>query len=293
MKCAAANDEEDLGGLLDDRDSKRVRKNSSEGSIEANEQPPKKKKAFAWMDSDDEDDGDLAKEEVEERPPVVEKPSEDDDEEATLDRLEQVETFGRMVLLSESLGKKLKVGNLGSLECLAACRALARSKFFDSDLLEGLCLRLTRMIELGQVTMEQAHDAVVCMKELNFYNADLFSAIAKAFKQQVAIMHPGMRAVWHEAMQVLGHKKDNDFLQLLQVPPLLPGNPSYRIIRCVFFVKGHCELGTVCTYAHNMQAPISLVDASKEDAWRTRSVTLTQGQMYSVGSEAYSSKPLL
>mmetsp|Transcript_30980 Transcript_30980/g.78492 ORF Transcript_30980/g.78492 Transcript_30980/m.78492 type:complete len:297 (-) Transcript_30980:64-954(-) len=291
VKCAAANDEEDVGGALDERGTKRPRKGVSASSREAAKQdaPKKKKKEkeFAWMDSEDEDeDEDVAelahKEEAED----------DENEEVTLEKLEAVHSFGRMVMLSDSLGKTLKAGSLGPNECAAACRALARAKFFDNDLLEGLCGCLPRMIEGNRLSVEQAHDAVECMKELNFYNKELFSSIAKTFKQKVSTMAGGMRVVWFEAMQGLGHKKDLDFQQLLQMPPVPPGSPNYRTIRCAFFAKGGCELGALCTYAHNMHAPISLTDAAKEDGWRMRSVMLTQDQMYSVGNDAYASAGL-
>jgi len=296
VRCAAANDEEDLTGLFDERETKRPRRSEAASSSDAApKKDAKKEKEFAWMDSEDEDEEDeKAKDQkAKDQKAKDEKAEEDDNEEVTLEKLEAVKSFGRMMVLSESLGKKLKDGALGSSEVAAACRALARSKFFDGDLLEELCKCLPKMLEANKLTAEEATDAIVCLHELNFYNKELFSAVAKSFKTKVSAIAPAVRCAMLQCMEVIGHKQDPDFQQLLQAPPLLPGSPNYKTIRCAFFAKGTCTLGSLCTYAHNMQAPMNLTDASKEDAWRSRSVMLTQVQMYSTGNDAYASAPLL
>merc|ERR1712151_654904 len=85
-------------------------------------------------------------------------------------------------------------------------------------------------------------------------------------------------------MQSLGHKADAGFQQMLEWPPLLPSDPTYRSLRCFFFEKGHCELGSTCTYAHSHSAPLTLNDLNKEDTWRLRSargqVLMTHEQKY-------------
>merc|ERR1712085_60295 len=163
-----------------------------------------------------------------------------------------------------------------------------RTKFFDGDLLEEVCKYLPRMIEqTSPGSIEQVNDAVVCFHELNYYNKEMLSEIARAFRPRVHLLMPHFRFRWFETMQGLKHNKDLDFQQLLQVPPLLPGSPNYKIIRCAFFTKGHCEVGSSCTYAHNMHAPISLTDVGNEEGRRMGSVLLTHVQMYSVGNDAY------
>merc|ERR1719160_1348891 len=67
---------------------------------------------------------------------------------------------------------------------------------------------------------------------------------------------------------------------MLEVPPLMPASPGYRVVKCSFFAKGECHLGSACTYAHDLSAPMALADTSKEDAWRKRSVMMTHDQMY-------------
>merc|ERR1711924_116760 len=74
------------------------------------------------------------------------------------------------------------------------------------------------------------------------------------------------------------YKQDLEFVQLLEVPPLPSTSPSYKRVRCAFFAKGSCASDAACTFAHDMRAPPSLVDAAKEDVWRTKSVAITQDQ---------------
>merc|ERR1719240_2443007 len=85
-------------------------------------------------------------------------------------------------------------------------------------------------------------------------------------------------------MRHLEHKGDFDFLQMLDVPPLLPTEPGYGKVRCFFFEKGHCYIGNSCTYAHSLTAPQSLSDVAKEDVWRNRTVKgkvlMTHDQKY-------------
>lgn len=295
VRCAAANDEDDdFGGFGDPVSAKRPRKGLSASSRDKPEPAAapkkKKKKEFAWMDSEEESEG------GEEEAAAGESSKKDDgfgDEEATLERLEAVDSFGRMVLLSDSLNDKLKKGALGSSECAAACGALARTKFFDGELLEGLCGRLPRWLEMNRLSIEEADNVVLCLRELNYYNKEVFSAIAKAFKPNVSTMMAPMRALWFDSMKAAGHKGDLDFLQLLQQPPLLATSPMYKTIRCPFFTVGNCELGSSCTFAHDMRAPMSLNDTGTEDSWRGRTQVLTENQQYGVGNDAFKRASLL
>merc|ERR1711865_457423 len=133
-----------------------------------------------------------------------------------------------MMLLSESLLKKLKRGDLGAEEVAAVCRALARSKFFDGDILEELIPILRRMIVGNKLTADQVTDVIVCLKELNYYKQPVCSAVAATFKAKIFYLTTAVRSTWLEALRSLGHKSDLEFMQLLKVPPLQPGNPNYR-----------------------------------------------------------------
>eukprot|EP00930_Biecheleria_cincta_P047733 TRINITY_DN33156_c0_g1_i1.p1 TRINITY_DN33156_c0_g1~~TRINITY_DN33156_c0_g1_i1.p1 ORF type:complete len:352 (+),score=106.56 TRINITY_DN33156_c0_g1_i1:77-1132(+) len=322
VRCAAANDDEDddaedVGSAFAERVPKRPRINqlSDGGSAASSEkkQPVKKKKEFAWMESDDEDDGEPSGEKVSEKvseksvaaasskkkefawmesddeddaaEPSGEKTRDDADEtEATLEHLDAVQSFGRMMLLTDSLHEKLKSRALGAEELAAACRALGRTKFFDGELLESLSSTLRAMILSDKLSAGQITDVFTCFFELNYYKKDIFSAVAKVFKAEghQAALNPVDRATWLEVMQRLGHETDLEFMQMLEVPPLPATNPSYRRIRCIFFARGSCAAGDSCTYAHSDKAPLSLELGvnSSEDAWRKRSVIMTHCQKY-------------
>lgn len=290
VKCSVANDDDSDDASEEERRPKRPRTSQSSSSKKVavggssskkkplvEKSPPrkaKKEKEFAWMDSDDDDD----KEESDED--AKQDKQDTDEDEVTLEKLNQVERFGQMIILQDSLHQKLKSSSLGPEEIAAACRALARSKFFDGDLLDELCISLQKMINEDKLTDVQTTDAIVCLKELNYYKKDVFSAVAKNFKPKIRMLSPVARSTWLEAMQSLNHKADRDFLQVLEVVPLLPVNPGYRKVKCAFFAKGHCELGESCTFAHNEFAPVTLDGMAGEDAWRRRSVIMTHEQKY-------------
>eukprot|EP00747_Dinoflagellata_sp_TGD_P170882 gnl/TRDRNA2_/TRDRNA2_203609_c0_seq1.p1 gnl/TRDRNA2_/TRDRNA2_203609_c0~~gnl/TRDRNA2_/TRDRNA2_203609_c0_seq1.p1 ORF type:complete len:334 (-),score=82.35 gnl/TRDRNA2_/TRDRNA2_203609_c0_seq1:22-1023(-) len=278
VRCAAANEDEDedFESFVAERAPKRARSSSqlADTGAAAEQVPPmktKKEKEFAWMESDDEDDAEPSGEQIRQ---------DADDEEATLDNLDAVQSVGRMMLLSDSLKEKLITDALGAGEVAAACRALARSKFFDAELLEDLCATLQAMLRGDKLMTEHVTDAITCLKELNYYKKDVFSAVALAFKPKVSVLSTLPRSTWLKAMRGLGHASDLDFMQMLEVPPLLPGSPNFRVVKCNFFAKGNCALGASCTYAHNNNAPLSLDVGGKEDAWRKRSVMMTHEQKY-------------
>lgn len=318
VRCAAANDDEDdddEDNVFVSRVPKRPREGKAAGSSSAaasSEQhspiKKKKEKEFAWMESDDEDDAepsgkrkdaDAAASSKKKEFAWMESDDEDDakdnakpsgeqtrdavaEDEATLENLEAVQSFGRMMLLMESLHDKLKARSLGAEEVAAACRALGRAKFFDGELLESLSSHLRAMIFSDKLSAEQVSDVMTCFWELNYYKKDVFSAVAKIFKSEIhqANLGPMDRGTWLEVMRALNHETDLDFMQLLEVPPLPPTNPSYRRIKCQFFARGNCALGEVCTWAHSDKAPLSLDMGGNEDAWRKRSVIMTHCQKY-------------
>lgn len=281
LRCAAANDDEDdFGSFAREREPKKTRTSepSSRAGAETSKQNPPKKaeKEFAWMESDDEEEG--AK-------PVAEQVSQVSEDEATLQNLDAVSSFGRMMLLIDSLNEKLKSGSFGAPELAATCRALARSKFFDGELLEELIPRLQAMILSSKLSVEQVTDVMTCLKELNYNRKDLLSAIAKMFKSKVGSLSatefsPAVRSIWLEAMRKLGHKSDLEFMQFLEVPPLPSSSPSYGVVRCTFFARGSCESGISCTYVHSLKAPLSLDEGGREDGWKKRSVMMTHDQKY-------------
>lgn len=223
------------------------------------------------MDSEDDDEGSEAS---------GEKPKAEE-EEVTLVALDNVQSFGRMMLLTDSLLSKLKSNTLSTDEIAAACRALARSRFFDGDILEKLSEVLKTSISGEKFSVEQVTDVLTCLKELNYCDKHTLQAIAKVYRSKIILLTPAIRNQWLECMQFLGHRNDLDFMQTLEVPPLLPTHVNYKRVRCKFFAAGKCESGDACTYAHSLSAPLSLDDAgAKEDNWRKRSVLMTHEQMY-------------
>lgn len=298
VKCAAANDDEDLGSLFDSKaadkpEEKRPRIESVEGEAkaESSRQPSgKKKKEFAWMDSESEDggDGDAAPAAEDE---AVEEKKDEDEPEVTAEALDEVQSFGRMILLAPSLQKWLQNARRTPADIVAACRAMARTKFFDGDIIEDVYAALRKMLRGERFDIAQTHDAILCLHTLNAYDKTVFSAVAKAFKAKTASMDAAMRNTWLEIFKGHGHDLEKDFLQLLEVPPVPPTMPSYRKVRCWHHSRGLCELDSACTFSHDQRAPLSLGEGGREDWWRSKSVMMTQNQK-TLGDGAYGLGPL-
>lgn len=237
------------------------------------------------MDSDDDEDK-AADKEPEDEAKVKrrkvddsgEEEEKEEDVEVSVDSLDQVQSFGRMMMLAPALQKQLRGGKLGPLEIMAACRALARTKFFDGDINEDLFKVLASTITADKLDVLQTNDVIFCLKTLNAYDRKVLSAVARSFKSKTSAMDAAMRAAWLEVFKAYKHEHEPDFLQLLEVPPLLPTNPSYRRIRCFHFSRGNCTLGTLCTYSHDSRAPLSLADGGSEDWWRSKPLVMTQNQ---------------
>lgn len=277
--CAAANDDEDLGVLftVKSQDSKERKVAVKEPSAE-HRVTSKREKAFAWMDSDDdgeqEDIGDADQN-------AEDGDADEGDAEATLvttDALDEVHSFGRMMLLAPALRTWLQQSTTGPAEVMAVCRALARTKFFDGDILEDLHVVLQKLLQAGSLDFSQTDDAIQCFRSLNAYDRGFFSAVARAFKGRVHEIPPNIRNSWSEAYKGFGHSAERDFLQLLEIPPLLANNPSFRRVRCWHFSKGSCHLESLCTFSHDPRAPLSLADGGNEDWWRSKPLVMTQTQ---------------
>lgn len=295
VKCAAANDDEDLGVFLDVKahDTKAHRlvlETVAPVDSSCAPQPKdagKKEKTFAWMDSgDEEDQEDLPKEDAtraeKKLDELEEADSEHEEEEAsvaaTIEALDSVQSFGRMMRLAPALQNKLRSGTMGVVDVMAACRALARTKFFDGDILQDLYVVLRKLLQAGSLDVSQTDDAIQCFRTLNAYDREFFSAVAKAFKCKTQEMQAMLRNAWLDAFKSFGHKVEGDFLQLLEVPPLLANNPGYRRVRCWHYSRGACALEGVCTFSHDPRAPLSLADAGNEDWWRSKPLVMTQNQ---------------
>uniref|UniRef100_A0A7S4VTH4 C3H1-type domain-containing protein n=1 Tax=Alexandrium monilatum TaxID=311494 RepID=A0A7S4VTH4_9DINO len=316
VRCAAANDE-DLGSLFDSKaDSKAEEKRprtESEANNKAEESKPcaeageeqedakaegssapsagkKKEKEFAWMDSESEEGGDdeAAPAATEEAP---EEKNEDEEPEVSAETLDEVQSFGRMMLLAPAMQKWLQGGRRGPADIVAACRALARTKFFDSDIIEDIYSVLRKLLRGERLDAAQTHDAIICLKTLNAYEKGVFSAVAKAFKAKTASMDAAMRNTWLEIFRGFGHDLEKDFLQLLEVPPVPPTMPSYRKVRCWHHSRDLCVLDGACTFSHDPRAPLSLGEGGREDWWRSKSVMMTQNQK-TLGDGAYGLGPL-
>merc|ERR1711879_758057 len=92
-----------------------------------------------------------------------------------------------------------------------------------------------------------------------------------------------------DSFKVFKHGVDPDFLQLLEVPPLLPINPGFRRVRCFHFSRGSCALAANCTFSHDQRAPLSLAEGAGEDWWRSKPLVMTQNQK-SMGHGTYGAK---
>ncbi|CAK0864383.1 unnamed protein product [Prorocentrum cordatum] len=188
-----------------------------------------------------------------------------------------------MMLLAPAITKWLKGGTMSPEEVGATCRAMSRTKFFDGDMLKDLKEVLMRMLSADQLDVASVHDAVMCLWELNAYDQRLFSAVAKALRPKVVFLEQRIRCSWLEVYRGFGHSHEKDFLQLLEVPPLLPTSPAYLKIRCRFFDTASCSLGPLCTYSHDPRAPVTL---EVDTVGRSSPLVMTQNQ-YSMGRETY------
>lgn len=325
-RCAAANesdDEDDWAGVFV---SRKIRRTGGDGAAsntaakpppssgskeeggaavdpEGGEKRKAKVKEFAWMDSDDDvgDEGDGASGAGGDGEPSSvtkgagdgkesKQEADDDDEEnvvVSVETIDEVQSFGRMVLLAPALRKRLRSGEQEAPIVAAACRALARTRFFDGELLEDLQSAVLQLLKAERLEVTQASDALLCLRELNAYDQRVLSAVAVAFSGKTATLEPAVRSVWHDVFISMGHSQDKDFLQLLEVPPLLPTSPAFKRIRCRFLDRGGCALGVACTYSHDDRAPISLEQLSS--AIRSSPVVMTQTQ-YSMGRGCYGNK---
>lgn len=294
VRCAAANDDE--GGSSASGDERppaaRQRKASPPQRAPRPAAPEtsaggprrKKEKEFAWMDSEEEDDNDDG--EAGASPDAKEagdEEKEEEDEALNTQVLDSVQSFGRMMLLAPAITKWLQGGTVSPDEVGATCRAMSRTKFFDGDMLKDLKEVLMRMLAADQLDVPSVHDAVMCLWELNAYDKRLFSAVAKALRPKVVFLEQRVRCSWLEVYRGFGHSHEKDFLQLLEVPPLLPTSPAYLKIRCRFFDKASCCLGPLCTYSHDPRAPVSL---EVDSVGRSSPLVMTQNQ-YSMGRETY------
>ncbi|CAJ1344546.1 unnamed protein product [Effrenium voratum] len=269
--CAALSDSENemvvkppskkkaVDGAKDTKDAKAP----EEVKEKEKESKPKKEKEFAWMDSDEEEEQkeDRGKEQPAESTEKTEDVSGSEDENADVSAatLDGVETFGRMMVLSPALLKKIP--RMLPEDVAAACRALARTKFFDSDIIRVLSGVLKRLLLRDRLNVEQADDVVKCFAILNVYDESVFSAIARQMKVRTSSMDQVLRTQWYDIYKGFKHGGDKDFYQLLQVPHLTALSPGYKRLRCEHHQRGDCAVGEACTYSHDPRAPIELENA--------------------------------
>lgn len=284
-RCAAANDEEEddgtffdephpVAGVVGAKRRKEEADDEGEPPMSHNQAMPcrgdraapevakaKKEKEFAWMDSDD-DEQEPEKEgtEAEEADNACEGGDDEENAKITAESLEEVQSFGRMILLAPALRKWLRSGEAAAVCVAAACRAMARTKFFDGEILEDLYEVLRKMLLAGQLDVLQTNDAIQCFWTLNAYERSVFSAIAASFRGKTVSMDAGLRGEWLRIFIAFGHEHEKHFLQVLDVPQVLSTSPTFRKIRCWYFAKGSCAVGAACTFLHDMHAPLSLDD---------------------------------
>eukprot|EP00930_Biecheleria_cincta_P045841 TRINITY_DN31593_c0_g1_i2.p1 TRINITY_DN31593_c0_g1~~TRINITY_DN31593_c0_g1_i2.p1 ORF type:complete len:345 (-),score=80.63 TRINITY_DN31593_c0_g1_i2:242-1126(-) len=250
------------------------------GSTETHE-PKKKTKEFAWMDSDEE--GEEEGEQGKDKEKATKSGSEDEDADADVSRgvLDSVETFGRMMVLSPALLKKMP--RMQPEEVAAACRALTRTKFFDGDILRKLVDVVKRLLAQDRLDLQQVDDVFQCLWRLNLYDQEVVSAIAKQFKVKTGTMDTTLRNAWLGICKGFNHTADQDFLQLLEVPHMTALNPGFKRLRCAHFTRGACAVGEACTWAHDLRAPVELAAVS----FRPVSKVMMTGTQAILGKDVY------
>lgn len=289
LRCAAANDDDFATA---DEPPKPAAQAAAKVESSAAEPPKKRKKEkeFAWMDSDDEDD-----DEDEAGKSDDGKKGGDSADTVQVDAraLDAAETFGAMVRLAEDLQLKLKLGKMQLVDIAATYRAIARTKFFDGELLEILNSEMCKLLAESK-TPDQiaslAADAIDCLSNMNAYDKHVFSAIAQFFGPRIMSLDPSMGKRWLQSFRRFEHTAEKDFLQMLEATPMAPGHPGYKTIRCRHDADGSCALGAaLCTFSHDPRALPSLevADAALQ---RPASIMLTHGQLHQ-GRGAYTNTP--
>lgn len=305
VKCAAMNDDEDFGGLnflakVQDPEARKAPTaivveddvGNQQKSVPEEQPPAKKEKEFAWMDSEDEGPVEVAKEEAKQDEDI----DEEKEEEVSVEILDNIQSFGKMILLQPSLQKWLRADRSPG-DVVAVCRALARTKFFDGDMFSDIYSVIQKLLRSDKLDVSQTTEAIMTFRVLNAYDRTVFSAIARAFRPKVRTIEPLVRKDWLEIFQSFSHKGEDDFLQMLEAPPNLPNTPSYKRIRCPHHAKGNCVLDSTCTYSHDARAPLSLAEGINEDWWRNKPLVMTQCQktmgrgIYGIHSESDSRSP--
>lgn len=302
--AAAASDDEDLGCLFSAESSvRKARRDADAGGGDEQPQPAEaavaepsgtrgggkqlaKAKEFAWMDSEDEEedrkqkkDGeDPGKDRDKDAASEEERDHENENAEVSQQTLDVVQSFGRMMLLAPALQKRLRAGELSPEVVSAACRALARTKFFDRDILEDLYAVLRKLAQDNRLDVVQANDVLMSLTALNAYDANVYGAIAASFRDRITMMEASVRATWLEIFKMFDRDQNKGFQQLLEVPPLAPTNPGYRKVRCAHYSKGTCVLGSECSWSHDPHAPLFLAGGVHEDWWRSKPLVMTQNQ---------------
>lgn len=294
-RCAAANDDEEgswtsgderaLPARLQNTSPPRKAGRPSESMPRVTEPRKKKEKEFAWMDSEEEEDGEEVRgpkvADCGGDPEAAKHKENEDDEDVSVQALDAVQSFGRMMLLAPAIAKRLRDVAVSPEEAGAICRAMARTKFFDGDMLKDLKAVLMKMLAADQLSIASVNDVIMCLWKLNAYDQRVFSAAAKALKPKIVVLDQQLRLSWLEVYRGFGHIHEKDFLQLLEVPPLPPISPAFQKVRCRFFDKGSCALGLGCSYSHDPRAPVSL---EPEGGGRHSPLVMTQGQYNTAGN---------
>ncbi|CAE7832514.1 PEX19-1, partial [Symbiodinium necroappetens] len=152
--------------------------------------------------------------------------SEDENADVSAGTLDGVETFGRTMVLAPALLKKLP--RMLPEDAAAACWALARTKFFDNDILRALNALLKRLLLRDRLSIQQADDVLRCMASLNIYDEGVFSAIARQMKIRMSSLDQAVRGQWYDIYKGFKHSLSDGGDQLLEVPPLNALNPGYK-----------------------------------------------------------------
>jgi len=230
----------------------------------------KKEKEFAWMDSEDED---------EEEDKVSSNGDEDENAEVSVQTLDDIQSFGRMMLLIPALQKQFRDGKMDDVAMLAAAyRALKRTKLFDREVLDELHKVLKKMLQSDKLVSSLTDDAIQCMWTLNDYDRSVFTAVAGGFRTKTALVSASIRSSWVNIFKGFGHDHEKDFIQLLEAPPELPNTPGFRLLRCRHDSWGICVLGDSCTYSHDPRAPFTSDLESLAASSRPNPVIMTQDQ---------------
>jgi len=130
-------------------------------------------------------------------------------------RLSEVETLPQMLRLVPRLCRRLST--MQSTELVEVIAAASRIRFYDGEFFEKLLPEFrSRLKKRGNgFTAREMVDTTVALQELNAYDANIFSAVARELKHRAGELDTQQRKRLLTVFKVVNHKADPDFVALL------------------------------------------------------------------------------